>query len=192
MWKLGFQQVLKTSQCSVICKKNIATTVVCWWWYLWCWRRSQRPVFRRLLRWRWRGQGEHQEDQLTAELDQTSQPGSMYCLQHKLTGSVNREQSKASLDQTTELGLTTMMLLYHADNANDNEEADLNSVGKYDLETSHNGHSCRRLKLDRPDQAVLLHEAKNADEDCENPFPGRHCKSWLVQCYLHIILSGNA
>ena len=37
----------------------------------------------------------------------------------------------------------------------------------------------------------LLDEAKNANEDCENPFPGRHRKSRLVQCYLDVILSGN-
>ena len=87
------------------------------------------------------------------------------------------------------------MMLYEV---NDDED-DLNSVGKYDLKASYNGHSCWRFKLDCPHQAVLsrvnmrmrmrmgvkmmdarmidylLDEAKNANEDCENPFPGWHC-----------------
>ena len=105
------------------------------------------------------------------------------------------------------------MLLYDADTVtNDDAEDDLNGVGKNDLKASDNGHSWWRFKLDCPDQAVLrgvnmkmrmgvmmdariidhlLYKAKNANEDCENPFPCRHCKPWLVQCYLDVILSGN-
>ena len=37
----------------------------------------------------------------------------------------------------------------------DEDEDDLNGVGEYDLQASDNGHSCRRFKLDRPNQAVL-------------------------------------
>ena len=42
-----------------------------------------------------------------------------------------------------------------ASNDQDEDEDDLNGVGKYDLEASDNGHSCRRFELDRPNQAVL-------------------------------------
>ena len=54
-----------------------------------------------------------------------------------------------------------VVLLYEV---NDDED-DLNSVGKYDLKASYNGHSCRRFKLDCPHQAVLSRVNEDSDTD---------------------------